>query len=158
MAFLQTRWPVTAGRGWREGQGLALEIRFPMNEPGVRKWDSATHQGTGAVVTLQKPVLRTPSQTCTGPAQQLFPPIWPRSQPGLLAVGPGQGVIPECPVLSHFPPAGLCAPLQQRQSLVPPDGLGPCLQHTPCHLRPRACVETPLPLDRESLSSPSWST
>jgi len=32
-------------------------------------------------------------------------------------VGPGQGVVPECPVLSHIPPTGLCAPLQQRQSL-----------------------------------------
>jgi len=77
MAFLQTRRLVTAWWGWREGQGLALEVQFPIREPGVRKWDSATHQGMGAVVTLQKPVLRTPSQACTGSEQQPFPPIWP---------------------------------------------------------------------------------
>lgn len=142
MALLQTRRLVTAWWGWREGQGLALEVQFPISEPGVRKWDSATHQGTGAVVTLQKPVLRTPSQACTGSEQRPFPPIWPRSQPGLLAVGPGQGVVPECPVLSHIPPT-VSLTAETVPARVPPDGLGRGLQCTPCHFRPLSRMETP---------------
>lgn len=42
------------------------------------------------MVTLQTPILRTPSGACTGPEQQPCPLAWLQSHPGFLAVGLGR--------------------------------------------------------------------